>query len=195
MKLLQWLRKVYAEPQLDAEACFNVAQRRLSAGNKWEALMGVSRVLQLTPNHETALVLRERLATDLRLDELDRAARVLEEFAYSHCGPGHKWKVELRRRYALNPHGRRCLYDAAFLDLCQDPPAFIELTLEGNHYTVRLMVNRPVSGVSPTCLSEVTSQSIPAQADALLKLLDRFIEIGLLVKLDGSFDIAQRVNE
>ena len=183
MNLLRWLKKLCNNPQLDADACFNDAQALLDAGNYSDALLRFSRVLQFVPDHAQALARRERLVIDLGLDDLDRAARLLERFAYSHCGAGYGWKVEMREAYAFSPHQPPETYDAAFLDLCQTPPAFIELTVQGNQYKLRFMVDTPVPGVSRTCLSEVNPQSIPANADALLELLDQFVKTGLLVKV------------
>src|ERR1700716_1797827 len=117
--LLQWLKRLCGEPRRDVAASFNDAEALLAAGNHSDALLRFCRVLQLEPNHEQALVRRQRLAIDLGLVELDRAAGVLEQFAYSHCGPGHAWKVEMREMYNFRPHQTPETYDAALFDLCQ----------------------------------------------------------------------------
>src|SRR4051812_4781517 len=102
MSLLDWFKKAKTQPQRsDAQVHFRNAVAQMDAGNEPEALLGFSRVLQLVPNHEQASVCREKLARELGLDKLDRAARVMERFAYTHCGPGHGWKVELREIYAF----------------------------------------------------------------------------------------------
>ena len=72
--LLQWLKRLCGEPRRDVAASFNDAEALLAAGNHSDALLRFCRVLQLEPNHEQALVRRQRLAIDLGLVELDRAA-------------------------------------------------------------------------------------------------------------------------
>src|SRR5712691_303976 len=150
MSIRDWFKKTKTQQEQpsDAETYFRKAVSQIEAGNEPEALLGFSRVLQLMPDNEQALVWREKLARELGLDELDRAARVMERFAYSRCGPGNGWKVELHEMYAFRPHQPPETYDAALLDLCQRPPALIEVTLTTSQYKVRLMADRPVPGVS-----------------------------------------------
>ena len=164
-------------------ALFNCAVAHLRAGNGSEGLAVLSRVLQLRPDNERARALREEIAHDLGLEELDKVARVMEQFAYSHCGPGRGWKVELREMYRFQPNRPPEAYNAALLNLCQVPQAFIQVIVTPAEYTVKINVEKQLPGVDQTCLSEVTSDTIPAQADALLGLLNSFVDKGILVKL------------
>lgn len=194
MSIRNWFKraKVQQEQTSDAQRYFRKAVSQIGAGNEPEALLGFSRVLQLMPDNEQALVWREKLARELGLDELDRAARVMERFAYSHCGPGIGWKVELREMYAFRPRQRPEPYEAALLDLCQTPPVFIELTIAATEYKVRLMADRPVPGVSRTCLSEVKAESIPATEESLMELLKQFLSANTLVVRDKQLRYAPR---
>lgn len=131
MSIRDWFNKGKSRPEQpsEAEAHFREAVSCLEAGNEPDALLEFSRVLQFTPDHEQALAWRKKLARELGLEDLDRAARLMERFAYSRCGPGTSWKVELREMYRFRPQQPPEPYNAVLLDLCQTPPAFIELTI------------------------------------------------------------------
>jgi tetratricopeptide (TPR) repeat protein len=164
-------------------ALFNCAVAHLRAGNGSEGLAVLSRVLQLRPDNERASALREEIALDLGLEELDRIARVMEQFAYAQCGPGWGWKVELREMYRFQPNRPPEAYNAALLDLCQVPQAFIQVIIAPAEYTVKINAEKQLPGVDRMCLSEVTSDTIPAQTDALWGLLNSFVDKGILVKV------------
>lgn len=162
---------------------FNQALTLLRAGDEVGALAAFSRVLQMTPDHAQARAAREKLASELGLAELDKAARVMEDFAYSQCGPGHLWKVELREVYRFRPNQPPLAINAALLDLRQTPQAFVQLIVTPGEYEVRIMVERPVAGVARTTLSQASIETIPAQPDKLMKLLNRMLATGNLVKV------------
>src|SRR5438034_74297 len=111
MGFLDWFRKSNRTP--NAESHYSYAVSLLDAGKEPEALHAFSRVLQFLPNHEQALAWRKKLVIDLGLVDLDRAARAMEDFAYSHCGPGYGWKVEMRNVYSFKPHQPHETYEAA----------------------------------------------------------------------------------
>lgn len=175
-------RAVELAPDNDV-ALFNCAVAHLRAGNDSEGLAMLSRVLQLTPDNERARTVREELAADLGLEEIDRAARVMEQFAYAQCGPGRRWKVELKEMYRFRPHRPHEVYNAALLDLCQVPPAFIQVTVTPAEYTVLILTEKKLPDVDRITLSTVASETIPAQADALLGILNSFVDKGILVKV------------
>jgi hypothetical protein len=174
------------------ESHFNQATSLLRAGDKAGALMAFSRTLQLAPDHAQARAARERLASELGLAELDQAAKVMEVFAYSQCGPGHRWKVELREVYKFRPNQPPLAMNAALLDLCQTPQAFVQLTVVPNEYEIRLMVERPVPGVTRTALSQVSLETISAQSDKLMELLNRMLATGILVKFGNQLQYPKR---
>jgi hypothetical protein len=186
MNFRKWFKKgeTRQEQPSEAEARFKEALSLIDAGNEPEALFHFSRVLQFIPDHEQALIWREKLVTELGLEELDRAARVMEHFAYSHCGPGYGWKVEMRKMYSFRPHQPHETHDAAILDLGQEPHASIVLTTTGTQYTVKIMVAKPLPGVSRVCLSEVKVASIPAAEESLMELLRQFLSANTLVVRD-----------
>ena len=164
------------------ETHFNHALAHWHAGNPSEALAAASRVIQLTPSDQEARAWRTRLALLLGLNSLDVVAGVLEGFAYSHCGPGRRWKVELRQMHLFRPDGSPETFDAALLDLCQTPQALLQVTATPTEYTVKILEERAVPGAPRPCLFDALSETIPAQADALLDLLNSFIDKGFLVK-------------
>jgi tetratricopeptide (TPR) repeat protein len=164
-------------------ALFNCAVAHLRAGNGSEGLALLSRVLQLKPDDERASALREEIALDLGLEELDRVARVMEQFAYAQCSPGLGWKVELREMYRFQPNRPPETYNAALLDLCQIPQAFIQVTVTPTEYAVKINVEKRLPGIDRMCLSEVASDMIPAQVDVLLDLLNSFVDRGIIVKV------------
>jgi hypothetical protein len=196
MSIADWFKKGKTEAPQESEAnrLFRDAMAQLGAENAPDALAGFRRVLQLTPENESALAWRETLANQLGLSKLDRAAQVIERFAYSHCGPGEGWNVDLREMHAFRPHQPPQTYDAALLDLCQTPPAFIEVTVIEDCYKVRLMGDRPVPGVSRTCLSEIAVENTPAKAESLMELLNGFVSSGLLVKRGNQLEYVPNRN-
>jgi tetratricopeptide (TPR) repeat protein len=175
-------RAVQLDPN-NPETHFNHALALLYAGHPEAALAAVSRVLQLTPDDREAHTWRVKLARDLGLEPLDEVARVLESFAYSHCGPGRNWKVELREMYAFRPGKRPEAYNAALLDLCQVPQSILQVRMIPGGYIVLLQHERPVPNIDRTCFAEVVSKTIPTGNDALLGLLNSFVDQEVLVKV------------
>ncbi len=178
-------RSVELDPN-HPEVHFNYAVSHLRAGDAGEALAELSRVLQMTPDNARAQAQREKLASELGLAELDQGARVMERFTYSQCGPGYRWKVGLREMYKFQPHLPPSTYRAALLDLCQTPQAFVELTVTPVEYTVRLLTETRLPGISRTTVSEVITETIAARPDLLLGVLNRFLARGLLVRVDNA---------
>lgn len=177
-------RSVEINPNSE-EAYFNYAVAHLHAGNGSEALAALSRVLQLTPNNRRARAWRGRLAFELGLNKLDQVAQVMEHFAYSQCGPGRGWKVELREMYRFQPNRSPESFNAATLDLCQTPQAFIQVAIAPTEYIVKLNVEKHLPDVPQMCLADVISETIPAQHDVLLNLLNSFVDEGILVKVSN----------
>ncbi len=167
--------------ELDSQTHFTRAIKYLRAGNEPEALAAFSRLLQLTPGHEQANAARQKLATELGLAELDQAARVIENFVYAQCGPGYGWKVELREMYQFRPNQPPLTMNAVVLDLCQAPQAFIQLIIMADDYEVSLMVEKPIPGVARTTLSQARTETVQAQPEKLLELLNRMVATGMLI--------------
>lgn len=109
----------------------------------------------------------------------------MEQFAYAQCGPGWGWRVELREMYRFQPNRPPEAYNAALLDLCQVPQAFVQVIITPTEYTVKINVEKQLPDVDRMCLSEAISDTSPAQTDELLSLLNSFVDKGILVKVDN----------
>jgi tetratricopeptide (TPR) repeat protein len=166
----------------NAETRFNYALAHWQAGHPEEALAAFSRVLQLTPDDSEARTWRARLVLLLGLEMLDEVARLLEDFLYSHCGPGRKWKVELRQMLKFRPDGPPETVNAALVDLCQTPQALLQVTATPTEYTVTILAERPIPGTPQTGFSDAITETVPARPEALLDLFNGFLDKGILVK-------------
>ncbi|MBN1933950.1 MAG: tetratricopeptide repeat protein [Anaerolineae bacterium] len=174
-------RAVEIDPGTD-DAWFNYALAHAHAGNMIEALAAISRVLQLVPNDQEASAWRAQLARQLGLELLDQAARILEQFAYSHCGPGRIWKVEPRRMHSFRPDGSAESYNAAMLDLGQKPQAVIVVRVEQAGYHVEVLAELLIPEAPRTPLGQAFVDDIPIQPGALLNLLNGLFARGMLVQ-------------
>jgi len=172
-------RSVQLDPN-NIDANFNYAIALAKADKESEALAAISRVVQLTPNDEEALAWRIRLARKLGLEELDQAARVLEQFAYSQCGNGKHWQVELREMHHFRPHLPYETYNAAVLNLRQVPQALILVATSPDGYSVKLSAERRFPEVSRVTFVDVVSEKSSAEPSALLDLLHGLLSRGIL---------------
>lgn len=164
-------------------ALLNYAVAHVRSGKASDGLAILSRALQLRPDNERAIALRDRVARNLGLEELDSVAKAMEQFAYAQCGPGLEWKVELKEMYFFQPKLPQEKYNVAIFDLCQDPQAFIQVMVAPTEYTVKISVEKQVPRVDRLCLADIASHTIPAEIDALLGLLNGFIDKGILTKV------------
>ena len=173
-------RSVHLEPF--APTYFNLALAYFHSNQKSEALAALFRVVQLEPNDKEAWSFREGLAKELGLEDLEIIARVVEQFMYSHCGPGLGWKVELRHMYRFIPHKPHEEYDAVVLDLCQEPLALIQIQPVSAEYRIIVNVEKSFPETSQRTFAEVITKVIPAQDADLLNVFNEFIEAGVLIQ-------------
>ncbi len=164
----------------DAEAHFNYALANFYAHRLTEAFAALLRVLQLTPGDQEALQWRPRLAGQLGLEPWDRAARVLEHFAYSHCGPGRDWKVEIRQMHTFHPNGEIETYNAAVLDPGPRSALLLVVKLTPDGYCVEVMAELAVPDAPRTPFTVVAERTVPQDPDRLLAQLNRLVTEGVL---------------
>jgi tetratricopeptide (TPR) repeat protein len=173
-------RSVHFEPF--ASTYFNLALAHFHSNQKSEALATLFRVLQLEPNDKEAWSFRERLAKELGLEDLEIIARVVEQFMYSHCGPGIGWKVELRHLYRFIPNEPHEEYNAVILDLCQEPLALIQIQPAPTEYKIIVNVEKSFPETSQRTFADVITKVIPTHDADLLNILNGFIEDGVLIQ-------------
>ena len=170
----------------DARLYFSYATSHLRAGNKREAFSAFLRVAQLSPGNTEAREMCNRLASEIWLFELYEGAKVMEDFALSHCGPGYGWAVDIVEAWEFNPGRPPATYFAALLNLRQTPSAVLQLTVVGEQYRVILMAESPLEGISRTMFRQVTEETSPRQTTTLLQTLNELLRRGLLVKDNNS---------
>ena len=177
-------KSVRIEPT--AYAYFNYSLAHYHAHNKSAALAALFRVLQLEPGDKEAQAFRVGLAQELGLAELEIAARVVEQFMYSQCGPGIGWKVELRQMYRFKPNSPHDEYNAVVLDLCHQPATLIEIEYVPPEYRVVIDIEKRFPGVSRQTMVAAVTKDIAASDAALLSVLQGFVEEGVLTLGNGS---------
>jgi len=129
MSIRDWFKKAKAQKEQpsDAEAFFRKAVSQINAGNEPEALLGFSRVLQLMPDNEQALVWREKLARELGLTNSTERHELWNGLLIRIVGRETAGKLNCVEMYAFRPHQPPEPYNAALLDLCQTPPLSLSL--------------------------------------------------------------------
>lgn len=164
----------------DAETHFNYALANLHARRPTEAFAALLRALQLEPGDQEAQQWRTRLAGQLGLEPWDRAARVLERFAYSHCGPGRDWKVEIRQMHTFHPNGEIETYNAAVLDPGPRSALLLVVKLTSDGYCVEVMAELAVPDAPRTPFTVVAERVVPQDPDRLLAQLNLLVTEGVL---------------
>lgn len=169
----------------DADAHFNFALALYYAGRFSEAHAEIQRVTQLDHTDKEAVAWRAKLAQQLDLSELDEAAKVLEEFAFQQTGSGIGWVVELRQMHQFVPHSDPLTYNAAILNLFQDPPVLIEVRIVTSHYLFKIIRGEPLPGTSHIGFSEELSRQIDGKPAALQTLLSSLLAEKILIVSTG----------
>jgi tetratricopeptide (TPR) repeat protein len=159
----------------DANAHFNFALALYYAGRFSEAHAEIQRVTQLDPIDKEAVAWRAKLAQQLGLADLDEAAKVLEEFALQQTGSGRGWIVEIRQMHQFVPHSVPITYNAAVLNLFQDPPALIEVRNIPPRYTFKIMSGKQIPNTSQMGFFDAVSREIDANPAALHTLLSSLL--------------------
>lgn len=140
---------------------------------------------------------------------LQQASTTLTQFAQAHCGPNFRvtqqmqkglfgigsrqiiskencWTVSVEYTREFGPDGKADLRRCAILDFQQIPMTSIWILLnDPEHYTVRILTELKIPGVSKSGLITVREDVIEVQSSALWELLDRYLWQGFLVK-DGN---------
>jgi tetratricopeptide (TPR) repeat protein len=138
---------------------------------------------------------------------LTDAVRVLSEFAAAHAGPSSEvvgereekrlfgllgskrvpvetihWQVEIEEMYTFRPGGQAGNIPGAVLDLQQEPPTIIRVTVEDSAYQVIIMVERQVPGVSQPVMAAAVDERVTVEPGRLRAFLEGLLEQGVLVK-------------
>jgi len=161
---------------------FNLALAYLHSQNNTEAFATLLRALQLRPHDKEGWSLRNDLAKAVGLEDLDGVARLVEQFAYSQCGSGEEWKVELRKMYRFlgNQHVEE--YNAVVLDLCQQPLALVQIQILPLEYKIIINYEKVFPNTTQRTFVDAVTRTIPANDAGLLNVFDEFIKDGVLVK-------------
>jgi hypothetical protein len=84
--------------------------------------------------------------------------------------------------YRFTPNQPHEEYNAAILDLCQQPVALVQIQIIPPEYKITVNYEKVFPNVSQTTFIDAVNKTIPANDAALLNLLNEFIEQGILVK-------------
>ena len=165
-----------------AEGYYNYALAHLHANDKTSGLEALLRVTQLEPTDKEAMALRKALAKELGLEDLEVIAGTVEQFCYSQCGAGTKWKVELRKMYRFHPDGTHEEYNAVVLDLCQQPNALVQIRSTPPHYIIIVNYEQEFLETSQHAFAEAVTKEIPANQGALTELFNAFLKDSVLIQ-------------